>query len=381
MTVLVGQHGVRTALACRLLGHSRQAFYQSKADVNAELSRDRLILSAARSIREEDPRIGCRKLWLMLCQMFGHERMPGRDRFFVLLRRYNMMLPPPKPRHTTNSNHRYHKWKNLTKGLVPLASGQLWVADITYIDTADGACYLHLVTDAYSHKIVGWVLAETLAASASIEALRQAIAQATAMSGSDRLTELVHHSDRGVQYCCDAYVTELRQHGIRISMTEDYNPTDNAIAERANGIIKTECVYPRKQFKSFEHALNVIGNFIHFYNYQRPHMSIGGKVPALVHMERGEQKKLWKPKVYGQKETMEDKNSLPLPSRTTDWATAQAGAADQKDGCAIEAHPSLPNERTGLGTSGDACQRTQDGLERCVNYSSTALINTVNKVS
>ena len=113
-----------------------------------------------------------------------------------------------------------------------MEANRIWVADITYIDLADGSvCYLHLITDAYSHKIVGWMLADSLRSAITMQALEQAIAQAVAMRGSDSLKGLIHHSDRGVQYCCDDYVAMLQSHDISISMTEDYNPTDNAIAE------------------------------------------------------------------------------------------------------------------------------------------------------
>ena len=282
------------ALVVRLFGHCRQAFYQSKADIGKEVEHERKVLDAVREIREEDPGIGGFKLWLMLIAMFGRDFMPGRDRFFVLLRRKGLMLPKPKPRHTTNSNHRYHKWKNLIKEFVPTAANQLWVADITYIALPGGdVCYLHLITDAYSHKIVGWALARTLKAAISMEALKMAIDQAVAMGGSESLKGLVHHSDRGVQYCCDAYVAMLQAYGISISMTEDYKPTDNAIAESVNGKIKVESVY-RMRFNSFEHACRVIGRYIHFYNYRRPHMSIGYKIPAVAHLEQGEQKRMWK---------------------------------------------------------------------------------------
>ncbi len=281
------------------------------------MAHERKVVEAVREIREEDPGIGGYKLWLMLIAMFGRDFVPGRDRFFVLLRRRGLMLPKPKPRHTTNSNHRYHKYKNLTKGIVLTAANQLWVADITYIALSDGdVCYLHLVTDAYSHKIVGWALARTLKAAISVEALKMAIEQAVAMSGSAMLTGLIHHSDRGVQYCCDAYVAMLRNHGITISMTEDYKPTDNAIAERANGIIKVECVY-RQRFNSFGHASKVIERFIHFYNYRRFHMSIGYKVPALAHLEQGMQEKRWKNKTYPKKDSGNENNVVSLPSRTT----------------------------------------------------------------
>ena len=254
----------------------------------------------------------------MLINLFGRDFVPGRDRFFTLLRRKGLMLPKPKPRHTTNSNHRYHKWKNLIKGMVPTAANRLWVADITYIALEGGdVCYLHLITDAYSHKIVGWALAQTLKAVISIEALKMAIEQAVAMGGTESLKQLIHHSDRGVQYCCDAYVQTLRAYGIGISMCEDYKPTDNAIAERANGIIKVESVYRQKRLPSFEYAQNLIPRFIHFYNYRRPHMSIGYKVPAVAHLEQGEQKKMWKNKIYPPKSVTSEENIVPLLSQMT----------------------------------------------------------------
>jgi len=310
--------GLAVALVVRLFGHCRQAFYQSKADIEEEVEREHKVIEAVREIRQEDPGIGGYKLWLMLIAMFGRNFVPGRDRFFVLMRRKGLMLPKPKPRHTTNSNHRYHKYKNLIKGFVPTAANQLWVADITYIALAGGdVCYLHLITDAYSHKIVGWALARTLKAAISMEALKMAIGQAVAMSGSEILKGLIHHSDRGVQYCCDAYVAMLKAHEISISMCEDYNPTDNAIAESVNGKIKVESVYRQKCFNSFEHAYRVIERYIHFYNYRRPHMSIGYKIPAVVHLEQGEQKKMWKNKIYPKKQNENENNVVSLPSRTT----------------------------------------------------------------
>ena len=158
--------------------------------------------------------------------MFVSDWVPGRDSFFEILHTFKLVLPRPKPRHTTNSNHRYHTYKNQIKGFIPTRPNQLWVSDITYIDTVDGNCYLHLVTDAYSHKIVGWCLSETLHAIYTLTALRMAIEEA----GADAVIGLIHHSDRGVQYCCDGYIAELNRYQIRISMTEDYKPTDNAIA-------------------------------------------------------------------------------------------------------------------------------------------------------
>ena len=315
---LVSECCLKVTLVCRLFGHCRQAFYQSKADIENEAACERKTIEAVREIRSEDPGIGGYKLWLMLIALFGRDFVPGRDRFFVLLRRKGLMLPKPKPRHTTNSNHRYHKWKNLIKGITLTAANQLWVADITYIALEGGdVCYLHLITDAYSHKIVGWALAKTLRAAISLEALKMAIDQAVAIRGTESLKGLIHHSDRGVQYCCDAYVQALQAYGISISMCEDYKPTDNAVAERVNGIIKVENVYRQKRLPSFEYAQNFIPRFINFYNYRRPHMSIGYKVPAVAHLEQGEQKKMWKNKIYPKKETDNGNNVVPLPSRTT----------------------------------------------------------------
>ena len=158
----------------------------------------------------------------------------------------------------------------------------MWVSDITYIDTEDGFCYLHLVTDAYSRKIIGWSLSPTLEAKYTVNALRMAIAQ----TGRDDLQGLIHHSDRGIQYCCDAYVGELNRYHISISMTEDYKPTDNAIAERVNGTVKTEVVYREKRYRNIAEAGKRLGRYIAFYNDQRPHYSLGMQVPTPVHGQK-----------------------------------------------------------------------------------------------
>ena len=296
---LHGQHGLTVTAACDLLGRSRQAFYKKKTDEAEQLAREIRILDAVHEIREIDPGIGGVKLWLMLCVMFNTGWMPGRDKFMNLLRRHGLMQKPRKSRSTTNSNHRYHKWKNLIKGFVPMRANQLWVSDITYIEINGGCCYLHLITDAYSKKIVGWCLAESLAAVFTLKALRIAIEQA----GGGDLSGLIHHSDRGVQYCCDLYVEELQKHNIMISMTEDYKPTDNGVAERVNEIIKYESIYRQeRRFETYEEALEQIERFILFYNSKRPHYSIGLQTPNAVHEQTGEQKKMWKNKIYSRNE-------------------------------------------------------------------------------
>ena len=253
------------------------------------------IIEAVHEIRGFDPGIGGVKLWTMLCTMFNAGWVPGRDSFLNLLHRHGLMQKPRRSHSTTNSNHRFHKWSNLIKDFKPTAANQLWQSDITYIDIVGGCCYLHLVTDAYSKKIVGWCLAESLAAVFTLKALRMAIKQ----TGGRDLSGLIHHSDRGIQYCCDLYVEELQKHGIQISMTEDYKPTDNAIAERVNGIIKGESPYRQdKRFETYEEALKQIERFIHFYNDKRPHYSIGLKTPNAVHEQTGAQKRMWKSKIY-----------------------------------------------------------------------------------
>lgn len=245
----------------------------------------------------------------MLSDMFGRDWMPGRDAFMKIMRKYKLLRQPSRRRHTTNSNHRYHKWKNLIKGYIPNNPNSLWVSDITYIDTDKGSCYLHLVTDAYSHKIIGWSLAASLSAFFTLKALKMAISQ----SGKENLEGLIHHSDRGVQYCCDMYVEELQKHHIAISMTEDYKPTDNAIAERVNGTIKTERIYLQaKRFKDKEDAESQIAQFINFYNTRRPHMSIGMQTPEMAHLQQGMQNKHWKRKKYVNKGMQETERTLSL---------------------------------------------------------------------
>lgn len=228
-------------------------------------------------IRGQAPGIGARKLFLILKDIYP-EKMVGRDRFYKLLHKHHLMLPPQRRRHTTNSNHNYRKYKNCARDFKPTRPNQLWVADITYIDTDEGVCYLHLLTDAFTHEIIGWVLSDTLMATSTIEALNQGISQA----GDIDLRGLIHHSDRGSQYCCNAYVDILKGIGATISMTEDCKPTDNAIAERVNGIIKQEWLYRMKRPEGMEEAGKVIADIVDFYNNKRPHMSNGMLTPKAM---------------------------------------------------------------------------------------------------
>ena len=240
-------------------------------------------------VREKQKRIGCRKLLSMICPFMPEGEQIGRDAFFDLLRRNGMLVRKRRTRaFTTNSFHWLHKYPNLIKELVPHRSNQLWVSDITYIKTATGFVYLYLITDAYSRKIVGWYLAETMEAQNALEALYMALSQLPADT-----KEIIHHSDRGIQYCSSKYVSCLQKHDVKISMTENSDPYENAIAERVNGILKTEWLYDMK-LKNYAEANIIVREIINIYNTERPHSSIEMLTPSQAHQMTGTLKRLWK---------------------------------------------------------------------------------------
>ena len=232
-------------------------------------------------------KIGGRKLCFIMNKMYPN--LIGRDNLFEILGKYNLLLYKRKRRvRTTWSASWLHKFPNLIKDIVLTSPNQLWVSDITYIETNKGFVYLHLVTDAYSKKIVGWTLSPTLHANATISALQMAI-----RSVNCKLDGLIHHSDRGCQYCCEKYVKLLQDNGIQISMTQGGNPRDNAIAERVNGILKTEWLND-EHFESFNDAYKRIGEVINIYNNKRPHLSLNYKTPSQAYTEVGKQMRVWK---------------------------------------------------------------------------------------
>lgn len=255
-----------------------------------------MLLESIKSFRKEAPRIGAHKLYLMICSVFGRENLMGRDSFFAFMHRHKLMLKPYPGRRTTNSNHMFRKYKNLIRDVEPKSPNYLWVSDITYIRMQFGFCYLHLITDAYSRKIIGWKFASGLEAKHTLEALEMALSQTEGMS----IKDLIHHSDRGLQYCSHAYVNKLKEHKIAISMTEDSNPTDNAIAERVNGILKQEWLYGMKPFETLEEGNEAIQKIVSFYNNERPHLSLDMLTPGDAHRMTGALKKRWKTKQYKQ---------------------------------------------------------------------------------
>lgn len=235
------------------------------------------------------PRIGGRKLLNKL-----HAKMQlggitiGRDAFFDFLR-YHGLLIKKRKRYciTTLSAHWLCKYENLLPGLVINGIDQVWVSDITYIETDEGFLYLYLITDAYSHKIVGYNLSQDLKAQSAVVALSMAIRQAQNCEG------LIHHSDRGIQYGCQEYTAILSKESIRSSMTEPNAPTQNAIAERVNGILKTEWIY-ETEYATKEDAKKDISRIIKLYNNERPHSSVSMLTPAQAHKSKEPLIKMWK---------------------------------------------------------------------------------------
>ena len=278
---------------CGLFGYSRQSFYNHKDDNEfAENAIEPLIVEKVQDYRGDNPGLGCAKLYIIIKRLFESTGcMPGRDAFIELLRKNGLMVQIKRRRRykTTDSNHHYHKYENLAKEIVPMRPNELWVSDITYIETEDGVCYLSLITDAYSHKIVGWAVGLTLETIYPLRALEMAFATID----DETAAKLIHHSDRGCQYCSAAYVEALKKRNVMISMTQSGDPLENAIAERANGILKTEWIYKTK-IENLDECNKLLERIILFYNTERPHMSIGNQTPEEVHRQSGPQKRCWR---------------------------------------------------------------------------------------
>lgn len=269
---------------------SRQSFYQRKDNFFERESYKTLIIEFVRDQRSNMPRIGCFKLYEKARIFFADHLPLGRDAFFSILREHGLMLRIKRTyrARTTDSDHPYGYHQDLLKasGFRPMTPCRLWVSDITYIPLGNGIrkfCYLSLITDAYSRKIVGWQLAETLQYKHTEKALRQAMQQERAL-GFD-LTGMIHHSDRGVQYAYPEYVKLLKQANCLVSMTQTGDPLDNAMAERVNGILKTEWLNMYR-FTSIKQVRAVLNKVIYLYNNERPHMGINMRIPNQLHLEK-----------------------------------------------------------------------------------------------
>lgn len=251
--------------------------------------------------------MGTRKLYEILQPfMIKHGIKMGRDGLFDLLAANGLLVKKRKRKvQTTYSNHWLRKYPNLIRDFIPKAINQLWVSDITYWKITTGEhLYISLITDAYSRKIIGYHVAQTMEAIQSIEALQMALA---ALSGAAVPLQLTHHSDRGIQYCSSKYVKLLQDNGIKISMTENGDPLENAIAERVNGIIKEEYL-SNYQTDHLPEAKRQLQKAISLYNNDRPHMSISNLTPNKLHNnQKINPQRLWK-NYFKKLSTFENKN-------------------------------------------------------------------------
>jgi len=263
---------------CALFDLKRDAYYKYLKRYNIRKSQETKVIKMVDSKRRLLPRVGCRKLLNHLKVDFKDANLKiGRDKLFNILRANNRLIKPRRAScRTTNSYHHFHKYNNLIKDFTPAGINQVWVTDITYIRTVNGFCYLALVTDLYSRKIVGFDTSDNLELLGALRALKMAI------RNTDNLKRLIHHSDRGVQYCSHMYTNELLKREIKISMTEENHCYENAVAERVNGILKDE-FYLDITFFSTKIAQKAVKNAIKLYNNERLHLSLGYKTPNSVY--------------------------------------------------------------------------------------------------
>ncbi|WP_074435205.1 IS3 family transposase, partial [Bacteroides timonensis] len=292
---------------CGLFGNSRQAYYDRRSYLYRCCLEEDAVVSQVRELRRDFPRMGVRKLQVYLGPRFAKLGITvSRDRLFTLLEAHGLLVRRVRSkRKTTWSDHWMHKYPNLIRGYMPTSPNQLWVSDITYIECSGAFRYLSLVTDAYSHKIVGWNIAGSLNSINALRALEMALR--TLPKGH---SGLIHHSDRGIQYCSTDYVQKLREHHISISMTESGDPLENAVAERINGILKTEWLYVM-DIASPQALKSCVSRIIELYNDERPHQSIDYLTPSYVHATGTVVSRKWK-NYY--KSDREKKNSVSLLS-------------------------------------------------------------------
>jgi putative transposase len=228
--------------------------------------------------RRYQPRLGGKKLFKLLSEDLQQmERSIGRDKFFDILRGKDLLVKRKKKfQRTTNSYHRFRKYKNCFKDKKLIAPNQAWVSDITYLRTRQKFVYLFLITDAYSRMIVGWKLSDSLAIESAMDALSMAIRQCLGTAG------VIHHSDRGFQYCCPQYEKLLLENKMIISMTEENHCYENAMAERVNGILKDE-FFLDEEMPDLRTAKRAVKQAIETYNTKRPHWSLGLQIPSQIH--------------------------------------------------------------------------------------------------
>jgi len=263
-----------------LFGVSRQVYYRSKQRRVKKQSVSSRVIDLVAGIRMKMPRIGTRKLYHMLKESLQPLSI-GRDKLFRILKANHLLIKPERSYHiTTNSHHRFRKHKDLTIDMNVDRPEQLWVSDITYLGNRKEPCYLALITDAYSKTIVGYDVSGSLSMDGSIRALKMAISKR-----KYKKEMLIHHSDRGLQYCCDEYQQTLIKNKIACSMTESYDPYRNAVAERVNGILKQEFITVKERV-SISGMKEIVSESVNIYNNIRPHHSCFMNTPAQMHKQR-----------------------------------------------------------------------------------------------
>jgi putative transposase len=275
-----GDHGQSVVALCARVGMSRQNYYAARRLRRRRQIDEALILELVRRERQVQPRLGGRKLLhLLAADLQEADVRVGRDRFFELLAEQDLLVvPKPGAPHTTNSRHGLPVFHNRLAGMTLQAPNEAWVSDLTYIRTDEGFLYAALITDAYSRKIVGFHIGDSLEAEGCLGALDQALGEMPVGQ------QPIHHSDRGCQYCCHAYVERLQARGLAISMTETLHCYENAVAERVNGILKQEYEMDRT-FRTKAQAKAAFQQAVWLYNYRRPHLMLNYRVPADVHAE------------------------------------------------------------------------------------------------
>ena len=279
---------------CLQFGYSKQAYYKQLNYIEKNAVVEDVVVGLINKKREIWKRGSGRNLHQSLKKEFKeHQIKLGRDKFFEVLRQNGLLIKPKRIRaKTTCSYHHFNKYRNLIEAASTNRCNEIWASDITYIwlKEQDKFCYLNLITDLHSRKIVGHCVYEDLSVKGSIIALQQALKQR-----KDKTLSLIHHSDRGVQYCCHAYVKLLQKNKVQISMTQSGDPLENAVAERINRTIKEEFTDDREMhFCSIELAKTSIRDFVNFYNEKRPHRSINWHTPNEAHKIKGCIKRVWK---------------------------------------------------------------------------------------
>jgi transposase InsO family protein len=265
--------------ACTLFGVDRQVYYRKITRRKTRQSNASKVVSMVLEIRRTMPRIGAKKLYYLLNNDLQKLKI-GRDKFIDILRANHLLIIPKRSYHvTTNSHHRFRKHQNQILELQINRPEQVWVSDITYIGKREKPCYLSLITDAYSKKIIGFNVADNMNTESTLIALKNAVKHR-----KNKSLSLIHHSDRGLQYCANHYQKLLNKSQIKCSMTQNSDPYENAVAERINGILKQEF-----DIDKYNEALPVmkliVKNAIEIYNQKRPHYSNHMLTPNQMHQQ------------------------------------------------------------------------------------------------